>query len=284
MKILACIVAFNPGKYEKYIARNIETLSSISDVSILIVENDGNEKVINNLKKSFKNVSGISYQSSLKVRLPGEAFNDALHEAERANYDYVYFLDQDSLIFTDTISLLKNETLDFSFLASSVISEEDDTYLPYFRGNLNDSMTFHSAKQSNGSRNKINAAGYTGLLINMSIVRNNNIYINNHLKIELDDYDFTYRLSRIKPGILVPESKVTHPNKKPDRNNFCGEVLDAYLQLFEINRTGRAKMHVENYLYLIDKYGKGTHTRLKKELHKCMWINTMLLALKRFEN
>jgi len=169
---------------------------------------------------------------------------------------------------------------DFSFLASCVVDEDTFESLPYFRGNLNSAMTFHSIKRNHNAVSSINAAGYTGLFINMQIVQQHSLFVDENLKIELDDYDFTYRLSTIKPGLLIDESKVTHPNKKPGRNGFFGEVLDAYLQLFYINRKGRSKIHITNYLYLINQYGSSAFASFKKVLARTQWINSLLLKTK----
>lgn len=281
--MVVCIVLFNPGKYLKYVINNIKILLK-NRVEILIICNDGNKMNAEYLKKIFVNNKGIHYFINRTEGSPGEAFNQALYYSINANSQYCYFIDQDSEINKFTIPLLEeyaSKIKNFSFLASQVIADTDGITLTYFRGSYNKSMTFHSIpiKRYN-TISPINVAGYTGILINMNVIKKNKIFIDEKFEIELDDYDFTYRLSQVLPGFLVPESKLTHPNKKDSRNTFVGEIVDAYSFLFKLNRVNRDLKHVRNYKLLILKYGNGLGAKFKLFISRIQLINYILFKIK----
>lgn len=282
-KILAGIVMYEPGDYIDYVIKNIEILKNNKFVDVLVIENSANEENIKKIKKIF-NEKEISYVYNEKKEYPGYAFNQIIMNASNKNYEWCFFIDQDTMINNKTIdALVKVADNDrYSFLASNVVSETDGRVLRYFRGNYNKNMTFHSVNPSTYKKNPvINAGGYTGLLINMKIVQNKQISINENLKIAFDDYDLTLNLSENLPGILVEGSIVSHPNKKTMRNNYLGELFDAYYGLFTLNRQGRDELAVMNYIYLIDRYGSGKLCKFKIKLSKISFLNRFLMMIKR---
>lgn len=274
--ILAVINIYKPGKYINYINKNLKILNKLN-INTFISIND-----CKNYVNKFASEK-IVIKENNKNAMPAYGFNKGIEFGLANDYDFCYFIDQDSLISELTIKTLmkEEEKHNFSFLASNVVDESNGESLRYFRGNLNNSMTFHSIRPEHYVKNpKINAAGYTGIFLNLKFIKKHNLMIDESYKIELDDYDFTYRLSKKLPGYLINDSKITHPNKKDSRNNWIGEVIDAYIQLFFLNRKNREYLHIRNYRTLIIKYGKGPFKVLKSSLMRSSGLNNILRVLK----
>lgn len=277
--ILAVINIYKPGKYLNYINKNLKILSN-NNIDIFLSINDSED-----YEDKLYSSSHIKFVSKhFQNIMPAVGFNEGITYGIEHNYDFCYFIDQDSLINSGTLKTLEEvveREKNFSFLASKVVSEEDGSNLRYFRGILNKSMTFHSVKPRDYQNMiSINAAGYTGILVNLDLIKEQKIYIDESYQIELDDYDFTLRLAKVLPGYMVCKSEITHPNKKDSRNNWLGETLDAYLQLFFMKRVGRDYLHIQNYRKLINRYGWGAFSIFKKKLMKNNKIDSILIRIK----
>ncbi|WP_434520406.1 glycosyltransferase [Pediococcus sp. M21F004] len=282
--ILAVINIYLPGLYEKYIASNVKILLD-SGVYVLLNLND--EKGLSEYQKEFDFLKNdhVFVLNNKRNTMPGYGFNEGMRLALKKNFDYCFFVDQDSIVSEKTVEEIKRHIAsctDFSFLATKIKDEKGKQTLRYFRGNLSKSMTFYSVPLKKYCNDpKINAAGYSGIIVKMSVVRNNHIYINETMGIELDDYDFTYRLSKVVPGYLMNSAVITHPNKKKNRNNRFGELVDAFSLLYFLDRSGRDKKHVENYRYLIGKYGVGVIKQFKMFLMHSVYIEKFLKKTKK---
>lgn len=277
--ILAIINIFNPDEYLEYIKNNIDILIN-NNIDILVSINDER-----NYKELLPINEKVTYVRQRRKMMPGEGFNFGMRYGVESGYQYCYFIDQDSIINKNTINNLISEKKGnhFSFLASKVVDEKSDKKLLYFRGNLSNSMTFHSVPNNMYEKNPpINAAGYTGILVNLTFIKETSTYIDENYGIELDDYDFTYRLSKMRKGYLINDSTITHPNKKNSRNNWIGELVDSYIQLFSMNRSNRDITHINNYQKMILKYGTGLESNIKVYLMNRKSINKVLLIMKKY--
>ncbi|MDB1553433.1 glycosyltransferase [Latilactobacillus sakei] len=270
MEILCTLVLYNADEFFKSIVQNIEVIKRSKEVKLLLIDN-GNSKEFKRKLKPLVDNRDIFYEEQSKNVGPGGGFNRALEIGIEKNYQYVYLIDQDSTIDDTTITELEKEIIGlkgkFSFLASTVMSEKGDI-LYYFRNNFTNNMSVYSVPERayrKLSIYKINAAGYTGLLINLAIVQNKRIFINEEMVIDYDDYDFTYRLSLENPGYLVPESIILHPKKLEGSNLRIRQLIRNYTLLAKIKKGNfrRNQMRI-NYIKMIEDYGKNTMLKRMK--------------------
>lgn len=282
--MLAVINIYSPGIYEKYIKKNVNILIN-ANIFVLLVVNDEESVLRLEYKINPFNDDHIIIKKNRSGTMPAVGFNQGMKLALKKNLDYCFFIDQDSQITSETLSEIAKSTKHlnrFSFLATRVIDERSKKTLRYFRGNLTKSMTFFSISEKHYYKlPKINAAGYSGIVVNMQIIKRENLFINEKMGIELDDYDFTYRLSKVAPGYLLNTAIVTHPNKKEKRNNKIGELVDSVSLLYYLNRSGRERIHVQNYRYMISTYGKGMFKYLKIFFMNSTFFERCLKKLKR---
>lgn len=271
MNVLIIIPTYNASKYMDYIESNILALKERS--KILIIDNNSQDDTLLNLDKLKKRYSEIEIIKNKENFGPGFAFNQGILYGEKNNYSYAYIVDQDSKVITDSINILITEAdklkNDFSFLASTVKCEKNGTILNYFRANLNNDMSFYfvpNRKYIKEHKININAAGYTGILLNLEMTKAFGVHINTSLFIGYDDYDFTYRLNKIQPGYLITSSYITHPDKRLKYKNLFWQFVLNHVRQFITGDNYRVQQASKNYIYMIYNYGNKRSKFIKLNL------------------
>lgn len=270
-KTLTTIVLFNSNKNSVLLKKNINVFNKMNpnENSFLFVSN--REETTSEQIRQFCKTKNNFYFIQNKVNIgPGSAFNQALKFAIAHDFDYLYFVDEDSETSTAGIKNIQDvsKRISFSFLASKVISDEKNHILYYFRNKFDKAMNLYSIRNYNSDIQEINAAGYSGLFINCKIVEEFRIYINEKMFIDFDDYDFTYRLSLIAPGYLVTKSVITHPDKYKKSLNFnrFQEFIRNYLIIIMGAKKKASKRNLSssrNYISIVKNYGQGAQAKFK---------------------
>lgn len=288
MDLLCTLILYNADEYFDIIKKNIDIIMKNKGTKLLLIDNGNSDAFCKKLVEFVDN-ENIFYKKENQNIGPGGGFNDSMKIAIRKGYQYIYFIDQDSVINSQTINELKKEikknTQPFSFLASAVMTEDNKT-LYYFRNKLSSDMSAYSIPKriyTQEMKYEFNAGGYTGLLINLDIVEKNNVYINEKMIIDYDDYDFTYRLSLCEPGYLIPKSKILHPMKLTTSNLILRQWVRNYTLLAQINNNDfRRKQMRINYLYMIEHYSTNLFFKsIKLQLAKAPFFSRIISGLKR---
>jgi len=282
------IPAYNASKgdFLKYIFLNIELLLSNRESDYIYIidnnsEDDTDSKLTEFINKCRYKEKIIYKLSSSNLGSAG-GFFEGVDYALKRNFDYVFLLDQDGFVNSDTLTILKNQAFilkdNFSFLSSAVYDTNNSSnYLEYFRVKFNKTFGyFYPAISSNLATKsselliKIDAGGNCGLLINLK----NKMNFNSKLFMHFDDYEFCLRLANCHPGYLVLNSKVFHPNKAA-QNSLNEYLKDKFLRYFIFfpTRTDQSNYIIaRNYIFL-----------LKLNMNRILFffkaINTLFLCL-----
>ncbi|MEK3769943.1 glycosyltransferase [Paenibacillus sp. FSL R5-0887] len=273
MDTLIIFVTFNPGSYIDYLNKNINLILNNSEhTQVIVIDNSTDRAGIMELIDNYKYSKRFNYILNEVNNGPGSGFNQGIRYAITNQYKYCYLVDQDSLIDVESLESLiifaNTSNIDFSFLSSKVLCEKNLTELYYFRANFNKNMSIFFSKKKNYKEKyfKVNAAGYTGLFLDLDTIKRNNIFINEDLFIAFDDYDFTYRLSKVNEGYVVTDSYITHPNKRLKYNSYFGQFILNYLRQIPFSEDFRKLKSSRNYMYLIDEYGSQKSKFIKLNL------------------
>lgn len=130
MKVLIIIVTYNGSKFIKDCLHSINF--SIVFTDILIVDNCSNDRTLEIIKGDYPNVKLICNSKNLGF---GKANNIGIEYAINNNYEYVFFLNQDTILEPNTIEKLldqANKSKDFGFISPLHLSWSGDALEPVF--------------------------------------------------------------------------------------------------------------------------------------------------------
>lgn len=276
MNTIVILVTFNPGKYIDYVNDNIKTILEMNEnVDFLLIDNSTEKQQITDLINKYKSEDHFKYIVNSSNKGPGSGFNQGIKYAIYHKYDYCYLVDQDSKVNKSSIEKLMNYAkynIEFSFLTSKVLSESENKILNYFRVRFNNRMSYYFVNNSKYENEliEVDAAGYTGVFLNLNLIDKNNIYINEQMFIAYDDYDFTYRLSRISKAYIITDSSITHPNKRTRYNSRMSQFIFNYIRQIPYSNNFRKNKAAQNYMYMIHNYGSSFAKFIKLNLIICM--------------
>ena len=238
----------------------INNLIKNKDLTVYIIDNastDGTEKMI---KTKFKNK--IKYVNTGANLGGAGGFNFGIkHAINDRNYDYLWIMDDDTMVHDNTLEeLLKKAKLlknNFSFLSS--IALWTDNNLCDMNIQSVGKETINEYKVIKDGIIKINSASFVSCFINTKAIKKVGLPISEFF-IYGDDFEYTKRLSTYKSGYLVPESIVTH---KMGANNGIN-IIEA-----KDSRIDRYFYNYRNLLYIYRKFDKKQYKVYKL---KCYYL------------
>lgn len=226
-KVLIIVVTYNR---KELLIECIEALlnQEYKNIEILIVDNcstDGTRDYINSYIKN----KDVVYKNTGKNIGGAGGFNFGLKEAFNHDSDYIWLMDDDCIVHSDTLTELINFACkkkdNFGFL-SSVVLWKDGSICAMNRQKI--SLTKHL--ENFEKETKLEYATFVSFFVRKSVVEKVGLPIKEFF-IWGDDLEYSKRISQQYDCYLVPTSKVTHKSKSNIGSNIAednSENLDRY--------------------------------------------------------
>jgi len=150
-------------------------------------------------------------------------YYEGIKRAYKDNFDWIWIMDDDSEPTKDCLEKLFNATIgnNLSFVGPLVYGTHKSSFEYYHNKRItNQYFRFHEDNANNWLEAEtkeypsklyfpINACGFVGPLVNVKIGRKTGLPRKDFF-ILLDDTEFTYRLSKHAPGLLVKDAIIRH--------------------------------------------------------------------------
>ena len=133
-KVLTIVATFNAGPYITDCLNSLK--ASTVDTDVIIIDNGSTDGTIENIQSRFPELELVVSETNLGF---GKANNIGLRKALKGNYDFVFLLNQDAWLQTDTLSELINFHLsnpEYGILSPLHLNGAGDAIDPKFASNL----------------------------------------------------------------------------------------------------------------------------------------------------
>ena len=176
-------------------------------------------------------------------------FTYGIRKAVEAGYDYVWLMDDDCVPSDDALEELmkygRQHAGGYGFLSSRVLWRDGSLC----EMNVQRETVFRDIsdeKLSEGSEpSEVEMASFVSLLVPSKVIHDVGLPIREFF-MWTDDWEFTRRISRKYPGMVIPSSKVIH---------CCEANTGAYISLADDTRIDRFRYLYRNDVYLYRREG-----------------------------
>ncbi len=244
MRTAAIVVTYNR---KALLLENLECLlnqTAACDLDILVIDNNSSDGTLDALKRDNL-LDQIIYINTGKNLGGAGGFQFGIKYAAERDYDYLWIMDDDCMPEEDSLQKLldiAHEKRDnFGFLASKVLWKDGKICTM----NIPRKTVFRPVEDFNAQIVPIEMASFVSLLIPVKVVREVGLPIKEFF-IWTDDWEYTRRISRLKPGYLVNNSIVVHKSKNNIGANIAYESSD---------RLSRFQYLYRNDVYLYRREG-----------------------------
>ena len=221
-KIAAVVVTYNR---KELLAECLEALIKLNHdgLDIFVIDNASTDGTYEDIKKYIDGGKIKYFNTGDNIGGAG-GFNYGIREALKGKYSYCWLMDDDTIVQKDTLdSLLSKAKLlndDFSFM-SSLAKWTDGNFCEMNR-QLIDPDWFKYKDHFKDGLIPINHATFVSYFANMDVIKKAGLPIKEFF-IYGDDWEYSLRLSKIKPAYLDFESEVLHkmPSNKPANIISC---------------------------------------------------------------
>ncbi len=146
--------------------------------------------------------------------------------AERGHH-YVWLMDDDGEpdfdSFEELMAAVESSDVPLSFAASMVTTHEDGSPNAGNLPVLSSDMQRQLKAQEIGTI-AVRAATFVGVLVNIAIARTTHLPQRDYF-IWIDDMEYTLRLSRLAPAVMVSRSKIKHPMNAGGSKDMKGRLF-----------------------------------------------------------
>lgn len=223
-RIVAVVVTYNRCELLK---ECIEALRSIEEkIDIMVVDNASTDNTSEIVSK-YSNDSNFLYYNTGKNIGGAGGFNYGIKRAYKLGYDYIWIMDDDTIVNEDTLQKLvdtANSVQDkFGWLSSLALwTDGKECVMNYHEV----AMDWNREKKNilNG-RLLCQAATFVSLFLNRKAIQEQGLPIKEYF-IWGDDTEYTKRISREYPCYLVLPSQVTHKMKNNEGTTNLWEIED----------------------------------------------------------
>jgi GT2 family glycosyltransferase len=263
-RIVAVVVTYNRSTL---LVECIEALkSSTTPTDCIVIDNastDGTQEVI----KAYIEDGTIAYYNTGSNLGGAGGFNYGMKKAYEAGYDYIWLLDDDTIVKADTLTMLLDVAEkcngQFGFLSSMALWTDGSVC----------SMNYHeTSKEWNQSKLllldgmlQIQSATFVSFLVNRKAVEKLGYPIKDYF-IWGDDTEYSLRISREFPCYFVFNSQVIHKMKSNQ-----GTAGDEIAELDDVNRINRLYYSIRNDWCTGKRYGI-------EKLCRCVYRNLKSLG------
>lgn len=209
-KVVAIVVTYN--RYE-LLLESVHSLLKNGECDIFIIDNsstDGTEQKI----RSFVDNKKVWYFNTGKNIGGAGGFNFGMRKAYDAGYDYIWLMDDDTIVHRDSLQKLieQAQNIDNNFGWLSSMALWVDGNVCHMNYQEVDNEWNKEKKDILNGRLLCQAATFVSLLINREAVEKVDLPIKDYF-IWGDDTEYTKRISKSFPCYFVPQSQVTHKMK-----------------------------------------------------------------------
>lgn len=232
-KVLATVVTFNRKELldECIVALKMSEL----DCDILIVDNASTDGTEQSVAVHVDN-SKIYYKNTGQNLGGAGGFNFALRQGVELGYDYIWIMDDDTIVHPDSLSKLMKAADKlgdkFGFLSSHVAFTDGEVCLMNVPG-LEEKFWYEGLNYD-VNLIRINRATFVSTLIPTEIIKEKGLPIKDFF-IWSDDTEYTRRISANYPCYYVTDSVVTHKmavNAGVNKNQFIQEDTQRVYRFF----------------------------------------------------
>lgn len=259
-EVTAVLVTYNRKQLLKESLQALMKLREKTPVRILVVDNastDGTGELLAPLAKA----GDISYLNTGANLGGAGGFHTAIREAMKENPDYVWLMDDDTVVTADALEkLLEQASLhpEASFFSSKAL---------WIDGTVNQMNTQRLLEKEEGRKAVLcREATFVSLLVRAEAIRSFGLPIKEFF-IWGDDIEYTRRLSFRQPGYYVPDSVVVH---KTANNAGSNIAIDAP------ERMNRYRYAYRNEVYIANEEGL---YRKARQLAKILFHSARVLAI-----
>ena len=204
--------------------------SNINNVNIMILEKINKKIEVLDLKENLGGAGG---------------FNAGIKLAMQYNHDYIWVMDDDTIVQEDSLNKLVNNSIlkkeKISFVCSNVLWTDGSICLmnkPKLHKEWSNDIKYNAIK--------LESTSFVSILINTDCIRNIGYPIKDFF-IWGDDYEFTKRATKqFGPGYLITDSLVVHKMNKNTNANILVEDKE---------RINRYYYEFRNKLFISKKNG-----------------------------
>lgn len=246
-KIVAVVVTYNRCELLKECIEAL--LKSNCRIDILIIDNastDDTKDIVN----SFLINDNIKYFNTGKNLGGAGGFNYGIRRGYELGYDYIWVMDDDTIVNPDSLGELLNVIKDingnFGWLSSLALWTDGKKCVMNYH--VVDNHWYHEKKSIIDGRLRCQAATFVSLLINRKAVQRVGLPITDYF-IWGDDTEYTKRISDEFHCYFVPGSQVIHKMKSNEGTSKIEDVVDE-------NRINRMFYSVRNDFCTYKKRGK----------------------------
>ena len=238
-KVIAVVVTYNRKELLKECIDALKK-QNYRDCKILIIDNASTDGTYDSIK-SLIDGKKIYYKNTHKNLGGAGGFNFGIKEASKIGCDYVWLMDDDSIVHKNSLEKLLeyDEKLkgEYGFLASKVIWKDNSIC----KMNIPRKSLFKSNNDFESDMVNIITSSFVSFFTKMSTVREVGLPISEFF-IWTDDWEYSRRISRKYPSYLINKSIVTH---KCNSNFGCNIVYEKDDRLSRYNYAFRN----EGYYY-----------------------------------
>lgn len=238
MKIYCVIITFNGEQWIRTCLDNL--LSSSIPVNIIIIDNKSQDKTIEILNKDYPGIELIQNKQNIGF---GQANNIGMRKALKENAEYIFLLNQDAFVTSDTIQKLVNiskENPGFGIISPIHLNGEGNSLDTYFLNYLvkNKDLIFDAL--TNNYRQKIYPLPFinaTGWLLTRQILTEVGGFdkMFSHYG-EDDNYCQRAAYHNFKIGV-VPETYLKHDRQDREEQTiqlFTNNYIDNFLRVYKV--------------------------------------------------
>lgn len=218
-KIFVCIVTYNSAEYIINCLKSVvDSEKNNFEIKIIVTDNNSTDDTVKKIK-SFSNQI-IILENSKNVGFSG-GINIAIQYALSSSADYIFILNPDTLLKTDTIQNLYNNRKSADILSPKIYFTDTPNIVWYAGGKIDwaNCLGEHIGvdQEDRGQFNKIINIDYStgcGELINSNVFRKIGL-MNEKYFLYLEDLDFSLRAKKSGFKIkFIPSSMMYHHNAK----------------------------------------------------------------------
>lgn len=241
MRILAAIVTYNRLELLKECLEELKK-QSYSDFDILVVDNASTDGTTEYLQEN-KDILNIMYENTGANLGGAGGFNYALKKAVLLDYDYVWIMDDDTMVTKDAllkmVDIITASKKKFGFITSNILWTDGN------KCRMNEQKLIGKNKYFGGRVTLCREATFVSVLFPVSIIREMGLPVKEFF-IWGDDVEYTRRISKKYPCYYVDDSVVIHKTQ----NNVGSNI-----SIDDEGRIARYEYAYRNEVFIAKKEG-----------------------------
>ena len=241
MRILAAVVTYNRLELLKECIEHLHE-QTYSDFDILIVDNASTDGTSEYLQDNINRL-GVMYENTGANLGGAGGFNYAIRKAAEMNYDYVWIMDDDTMVTGEAlehmVEIINASSKEFGFITSNI------EWIDGSKCKMNEQKLIGNKSYFSDRVKLCREATFVSVLFPISVVRKVGLPIKEFF-IWGDDVEYTRRISKKYPCYYLDDSIVIHKTK----NNVGSNI-----SIDDPERISRYEYAYRNEVFIAKKEG-----------------------------